>query len=142
MNFSRLKPFIIMSIHENENNCNSEFEFLFVKPERVNYWSYQFDGGVRHSLREDKVYPYVASFLDSPVYRHSVIDIMQRHQPFLVNLREKTVIELHPEEDTEIYHRTQIRDELSSVLSLTEGKRDSLFRRVDRTYQNFISKRG
>lgn len=142
MNFSRLKPFIIMSIHENENNCNSEFDFLFVKPERINYWSYQFDGGVKHSLREDRVYPYVSSFLDSPVQRHSVIDIMQRHQPFLIDLQKKTVIELHPEEETESYHRIQITDELFSVLSLTEGKRDSLFKRVDRTYQNFISKRG
>lgn len=100
-----------------------EQNFMFVKPEFLDHWSYQIDDGKKHILREDDVYPYVKGFLKGSKEWVEVVSIIQRHQPFIVFLKEKTLQELHSEEATRDYHRLQIAQDLTNVMKglETEG---------------------
>ena len=125
-----------MNIAHDTEAVKPDYDFIFVKPEGTYRWSYQIDGGVKHSLSEEKVYPYIASFLDSPEERHKVIDIMQRHQPFILRCQDRRVAELHPEEDTQDFHKGKINNELSSVLQTYDSRSHSDFSIADRMYKS------
>ena len=90
-----------------------EQNFMFVKPEFIDHWSYQIDEGKKHLLREDDVYPYVKGFLNGPKEWAEVVSIIQRHQPFIIFLKKGTLRELHPKEDTKSYHKDQIAKDLA-----------------------------
>lgn len=97
-------------------------EFLFVKPERPNGWSYQIDNGKIHSIREWNLYPYVKGFLKGSKECAVTVDIISRHQPFIVNLKEGSVKELHPSMETESYHREKIAEDLSKAMRGLENE--------------------
>ena len=100
-----------------ENKKDSEQEFLFVKPEYIDHWSYQIDNGKRHILKEEDVYPYVKSFLNGVNEWVKVVDIIHRHQPFIVSLKKGTCKELHPTEETRGFHKEFIARDLSKVMN-------------------------
>ena len=97
-------------------------EFMFLKPEFLDHWSYQIDNGQKHMLREDDVYPYVKNFLKGPKEWAEAVSIIQRHQPFIVFFKKKTLKELHPQEETREYHKSQIADDLTKALRGQENQ--------------------
>ena len=128
-----------------------DYEFIFVKPEFIDHWSYQIDSGKPHLMREDEVYPYVKSFLRDSKEWAKVVDIIRRHQPFLVSVKTKTCKELHPSFETREDHRKLISQDISEMMNNLDGegvilntnKRYSLVSRknedsVDRSLKNWI----
>lgn len=91
-------------------------EFIFFKPEYVGRWSYQIDNGRKHMLREENVYPYAKGFLKDSKEWSKVVDIISRHQPFMVFIEKKEAKELHPSTETRDYHRNRIAEDLSGVM--------------------------
>lgn len=112
---------------------NQEQRFIFVKPEFINHWSYQIDNGKRHLLREDDVYPYVKNFLKDSKEWAKVVDIIQRHQPFIVSLEKKVCKELHPIEETGEEHRQVIAKDLSNMMNSLNGEGTILQERQGRS---------
>ena len=100
------------SMESKEINQN----FIFVKPEYLSIWSYQIDNGKKHSIREEEVYPYVKGFLKDAKEWAKAVDIISRHQPFMIIFEERTIKELHPSMQTEEYHREKIAEDLSKAM--------------------------
>lgn len=101
---------------------SQEQKFIFVKPEFLDHWSYQIDNGKRHLLREDDVYPYVKRFLKDSKEWAKVVDIIRRHQPFIVSFEKRICKELHPIEETKEEHRQVIAKDLSNMMNTLEGE--------------------
>ena len=109
-----------------------ESKFMFVKPEYVGYWSYQIDNQKRYMISEEDLYPYVKPFLKDSKEWAKVVEVMSRHQPFMVLIKEQTVRELHPKENTQSHHRTTIVADLSRVMRGMEGEGTFLDDRKER----------
>ena len=99
-----------------------EQEFIFVKPEYVDHWSYQIDNGKRHLVKEEQVYPYIKTFLKDSREWAKVVDIITRHQPFIVSVKNKTCKELHLSPETRDFHRGAINRDLAAVTQGFEGE--------------------
>ena len=130
-------------------------KFMFVKPEFPDHWSYQIDEGKKHLLREDDVYPYVKKFLKGSREWAEVVGIIQRHQPFIIFLQKGILKELHPQEETQNFHKEQIAKDLGRmskgletegailggmnkglVYSPLKGREDSLDRMLKQNIRN------
>lgn len=105
-------------------------QFMFVKPEFIDHWSYQIDNGKQHLIREPDLYPYVKNFLDGVKEWIKVADIISRHQPFIVFFDSRTCKELHPQEETKDSHREDILRDLTQVGRGLEGKGTKIDSRV------------
>ena len=74
-------------------------------------WAYAIDNGKKHVIHQDDVIKFVKKYISQkqvPVLN----DIMMRHQPFIVVIADKSIVELHKEEDTLEEHRKQLALEI------------------------------
>lgn len=112
-------------------------EFIFLKPEFIDHWSYQIDNGKRRILRESELYPYVKTFLKDVKECIKIVDIITRHQPFLIQLKDGTCKELHPSSETRDVHRVSITQDLATVMKGFEGEGTVLETRKQNVYNRF-----
>ena len=97
-------------------------EIIFFMPKSQFRWIYKIDNGRQHIIHQDDLINFIRKYIDKK-YISDVRDIMLRHQPFIVLIEDKKVVELHKEDDTIIEYHNRLSTEIDNVLKYSNEKK-------------------
>lgn len=112
-------------------------EIIFFIPKTQYRWSYKIDDGKQYGIYQDDILSFVKKYISKSEYR-KIPDIILRHQPFLIMIQDKMVIEVHKQEDTIEDQREKLNIEIKNVTKYNQKIKNEENKSSDLNYNNLL----
>jgi len=89
-------------------------DLIFFIPKSQYRWGYKIDNGKQHIILQDDIIKFVKKYIDKK-YINTLKDILMRHQPFIILIEQKEVVELHKDDDTLLEQHKKLELEINSI---------------------------
>ena len=97
-------------------------EIIFFTPRSQYRWMYEIDGGKKHIITQDDLSKFIGKYVSRQEIK-LLGDIVMRHQPFMVLIKEHRIVELHKTEDTLAEQSSRLRKEIEHVTKYGDPKK-------------------
>lgn len=114
-------------------------ELIFFVPKSQIRWGYKIDNGKQHIILQDNILNFVKKYIDKK-YILELKDILMRHQPFIILIDDKKVVELHKEDDTMAEQHNKLKLEIQNACKKTNDTRSSAYNISNDMFKSMLDK--
>ena len=114
-------------------------ESIFVIPRNQFYFSYRINEGVVHTIKKENAFRYLIQYVSKKNYV-ILADYLSRFLPFIILVKDDTVVELKKQDLDIAFYRQQIENEIFSVLGKSFIERPPREERNEKKVSRIIEK--
>ena len=96
-------------------------ESVLVIPRNQFYWTYRVNEGSEHTIKKEKIFDFLKGHVTEKNYI-KLSDLISRFLPFILLVKEDSIIELKKQKIDSFFYRQKIEKEISDIMDQFSAK--------------------